>query len=162
MTNKELSLEIRNQFKKAGYKRNDISLRVSDAGYSTSIRVKIKNPKISRKEIEQLLKKYECIERDEYTGEILQGSNMYIFVDYEPNLFDEVAQEWAATAASIYRSSEETIRIFDGLLFYHDKRTGEKKVIQQDQNDCCQRVCDNFLSLCIFIYKFGAFGSIAA
>ncbi|WP_276934256.1 hypothetical protein [Dielma fastidiosa] len=127
MTNKELSLQIRSELKAAGYKRNDISLRVTDAGYSTSIRVRIKNPKISSKEIEQVLKKYESIERDERTGEIMQGSNMYLFVDYEIGLFDEVAQECAATAASIYKSSEETIRIFDGLFFYHDKRTGEKK-----------------------------------
>lgn len=162
MTNKELSSQIRNEFKAAGYKRNDYSLKVSDAGYSSSIRVKIKNPKICRKDIQQLLNKYESVERDERSGEIMEGANCYVFVDYGEGIFDEVAQEWAADAASIYRSSEETIRIFNGLFFIHDKKTGEKKVFQNNENEYCHLRCDNFLSLCIYIYKFATFGSIRA
>ena len=99
MTNKELGSAIRATLKTAGYAPRDISVRVRDCGYSTSANVTIKNPEIRLESVERLLSKFESIDRDYATGEILAGGNCYLFVDYADGIFDVPAQEMATTAA---------------------------------------------------------------
>lgn len=52
LSNKELGQAIRNLLNENGIKRNDISVRVA-GGYSTAVNIKIKNPKISRRQVEK-------------------------------------------------------------------------------------------------------------
>ena len=109
MTNKELGSAIRATLKTSGYAPRDISVRVRDCGYSTSASVTIKNPEIRRESVERLLSKFESIDRDYATGEILAGGNCYLFVDYADGIFDVPAQEMATTAAGILREKRECI-----------------------------------------------------
>lgn len=111
MTNKELGSAIRATLKTAGYAPRDISVRVRECGYSTSASVTIKNPEIRRESVERLLSKFESIDRDYATGEILAGGNCYLFTDYADGIFDVPAQEMATTAAGILRETRECIRI---------------------------------------------------
>lgn len=89
MTNKEMSTTIRKELKDNGFK--GVTVSVKDSGYDTAVKVKIKNPNINRFEVEKLLKHWEEIDRDERTGEILSGCNIYLFVEYQDGIFDEVA-----------------------------------------------------------------------
>lgn len=83
MTNKERSVAIRSELKKHGYTSRQISVRSGDCGYSDYSHIRIKDVSISRKTIKEICKKYEYISYDEYSGEILQGCNTFIDVDYD-------------------------------------------------------------------------------
>lgn len=89
MTNRERSIAIRNDLKKLGYTSRQISVRSGDCGYSDYSRITIKDVSISRKLIEEICEKYEYIRYDEYSGEILQGCNTFITVDYNYNAVKE-------------------------------------------------------------------------
>lgn len=166
-TNRELSTEIKAILKQNGIKRNEVSVRVSDCGYSTSINIKIKVPTISRRMIQKLLNHYEDIDRDEFNGEILQGGNTYLFVNYDDNVFnsEEVINKYLPLAQKTIDSITETdsfIKIADGLFYYEDKQTGEKTVRQTLSNEPCSRFCDDVINLSQYIYFFMDFGSIKA
>lgn len=161
ITNKELRLHITKELKEKGFKqRTDYTLSIKDYGYAdTYIKVRVKNPEIDKREIENILIKYQDVDYDERAQEILQGCNTFVDVRYEYGIFDEVAQEWAATARGLMNSEEEITRIFDGLILLN--RYGKLEIRQQDNNDCCGMIINDFKDLCIFLYKFAKFRSIA-
>lgn len=162
MTNKELGNAIRATLKAEGYAPRDFSVRVRDCGYSTSAHVTIKNPEIRSANVEKLLSKFESIDRDERSGEILEGGNCYLFVDYADGIFDAPAQEMAATAAGVLRENGECIRIFDGL--YLCNRNGRTELHQQNGEGNCTWLIGSFSrlnELCVAMYKYAKFGTIA-
>ena len=107
MTNKELSQAIRKVIKNSGYNTRDFSIRVRDSLYDTAVNVKIKNPKIRKSEIEKILKKFESIDYDEKTCEILAGGNVYIFVNYEYGVLEEAAAELIPIAEMVLKNKEK-------------------------------------------------------
>lgn len=159
MTNKELNATIKKELKEAGYNTKDFSVSVKDCGYSTSIKVKVKNPYVNRKEVESLLRHHEAYEQDNRTYEVLQGGNTYLFVEYEYGIFEAVAQDWAATASELMKSTEEITRIFDGLYLLN--MSGHLEIRQRNAKDNVTRKCD-YTSLCEYLFKFAHFGTIAA
>lgn len=162
MTNKELGNAIRATLKAEGYAPRDFSVRVRNCGYSTSADVTIKNPEIRCVNVEQLLSKFESIDRDYATGEILAGGNCYLFIDYERGIFDAPAQEMAATAEGILRETGECIRIFDGL--YLCNRSGRTELHQQNDEGNFTWPIGGFSllnELCVAMYKYAKFGTIA-
>lgn len=102
MTNKELSLAIRKTLKEAGYTSKDVKVSVKDAGYSTAARLNIVNPLVSRTAIQELVKGYEEIDRDERTYEILSGGNTYVHVEYECGLFEELVTPYVESAKKVF------------------------------------------------------------
>lgn len=77
----ELADRIRQELKKAGYKvPSQISVRKRSA---SAYDVEIKSLSIDKDDVEKLVQKYEDIDYDERTGEILAGGNTYIFVNYD-------------------------------------------------------------------------------
>ena len=166
-TNKELSAEIKAILKQNGIKRNEVSVRVSDCGYSTAIHIIVKVPTISCRMIRKLLIHYEDINRDEFNGEILQGGNIYLWLDYADGIFDseEVINKYFVLAQNTIDSITDIdsfIKIADGLFYYEDKQTGEKTVRQTLSNEPCSRFCYNVTCLSQYIYRFIEFGSIKA
>lgn len=83
MTNKERSKAIRETLKKAGYKTSDFSIRSHDCGYSDATDISIKNLSIKENDIRKLLKGFESVDYDKYSGEILSGGNTYISIHYD-------------------------------------------------------------------------------
>lgn len=82
MTDKERLAAIRKELKEHGYNNRRVGVRYD--GYA--IWVTIKELAIDKKEIESIAMKYESYSRDEHTGEILQGGNTFVFVDYDYRL----------------------------------------------------------------------------
>lgn len=82
MTDNERLAAIRKELKEHGY--NNRRVGVSYDGYA--IRLTIKELAIDKKEIENIAMKYENYSRDERTGEILQGGNTFVLVDYDYRL----------------------------------------------------------------------------
>ena len=80
MTTKELAVKIREDLKQRGYNSRKIGVRYEFCGYSSVIHVMVKDDNIDIEEVRGWLKKYESIDRDERTGEVLQGGNTYISV----------------------------------------------------------------------------------
>ena len=81
MIKSELSKAIRAALKAAGIPARSVSVTTRDSGYSTACDVRIKDENISDLQVETICKSFEKYERDERTGEILEGGNDYIFVD---------------------------------------------------------------------------------
>lgn len=106
MTNRELSNEIRKTLKEAGFTSKDYSIRVRDAGYSTTVNIEVKNPKVKLSELKQFVKRFEVVDRDERTGEILQGGNTFVHCQYEDGIFEEVIQPLMEIAKQVYTSSK--------------------------------------------------------
>jgi len=76
---KEQAKLIRAELKKElGLTSKDVSVK-SDL---YAVWVRIKNEDIEIEDVKNIAKKYESIDRCERTGEILQGGNSYVFVQY--------------------------------------------------------------------------------
>jgi len=162
MTNKELSMKIRKSLKKAGYTQKDIKVSVRSSRYDTAAKITIHNPHIDRHRIEKILRPaYEEIDRDDITGEILQGGNTMLFIEYEYGVFEEVAREWMATAKGLMQSKAEVTRIFDGLYLLDPDHCGALEIRQQDENTSCTYRVHSISHLCEFLYKFAEFKTIA-
>ena len=67
---------------KTTLRASDISATTSYGGYSSSIRIKVKKLYPLSK-IEEIANKYQKIDRDERSGEILSGGNSFVFVEYD-------------------------------------------------------------------------------
>lgn len=161
MTNKELSMKIRTSLKEAGYTQKDIKVSVRSSRYDTAAKITIHNPHIDRHRIEKILRPaYEEIDRDDVTGEILQGGNTMLFIEYEYGIFEEVAREWMATAKGLMQSKAEVTRIFDGLYLLDPDHCGALEIRQQDENTSCTYRVHSISHLCEFLYKFAEFKTI--
>ena len=161
MTNKELSMKIRTSLKEAGYTQKDIKVSVRSSRYDTAAKITIHNPHIDRHRIEKILRPaYEEIDRDDVTGEILQGGNTMLFIEYEYGIFEEVAREWMATAKGLMQSKAEVTRIFDGLYLLDPDHRGALEIRQQDENTTCTYKVHSISHLCEFLYKFAEFKTI--
>lgn len=159
MTNREMNASIKNELKLAGYNLKDFSVSVKDCGYSTSIKVTVKNPYVNRKDVESLLLNHQDIDKDSVTGEILEGGNTYLFVEYQYGLFEQVSLEWSSKASELMESTSEITRIFDGL--YLQNINGILEIRQRNAKDSVIRRC-GYKSLCEYLFKFSQFGTIAA
>ena len=161
MTNKELSMKIRKSLKEAGYTQKDIKVSIRSSRYDTAAKITIHNPHIDRHRIEKILRPaYEEIDRDDITGEILQGGNTMLFIEYEYGIFEEVAREWMATAKGLMQSKAEVTRIFDGLYLLDPDHCGALEIRQQDENTTCTYKVHSISHLCEFLYKFAEFKTI--
>lgn len=79
--------QIKKELKEAGIPTKNISVRLN----SCSIRVSISDLSIDAEKVEALVNKYESIDRCERTGEILQGGNTFVLVDYD---WDALRAKW--------------------------------------------------------------------
>jgi len=88
------STEIKKMLKDKGIDTKNISVKCSPCGYSESIRVTLKDENINKKEVEKIVNNLESYERDEKTGEILEGGNTYVFVEYDYKIIEEVNKKY--------------------------------------------------------------------
>ena len=83
---------IAQAIKDAGYNTRQVSLRSRPCGYSWSFEITIRDPKIEVAQVEAIVGRFEKVDRDEGTGEILCGGNTFVDI----NISDEVRNIWAA------------------------------------------------------------------
>lgn len=76
------SKEIKKSLKEAGIDTRFISVTHKWCGYSESYRVEICSTDIDKDMVKRICNRFKEIDRDEITGEILEGGNTYIWVDY--------------------------------------------------------------------------------
>lgn len=129
MGNKELSQTIRKELKAAGFTTKVVSVRVKDSGYNTSVRINIKKPFVKISEVEKITRKFEEIDRDERTMEILQGCNVFVLVQYERGVVEEAAKELIPT-------SEKVLADIEKYSGHKIADNGEKSVFITHYNGC--------------------------
>lgn len=75
---------IRKDLKAKGIKvPGQVNVRTRRGGLSNAYDIIIKDLKVDADELRKIVKKYEDIDYDERTGEILSGGNTYIFIKYD-------------------------------------------------------------------------------
>lgn len=107
MTNKEINAVVKSELKAAGYSVKDFRVSVKDSLYDRVIRVTVKNPLVKPSDIKKLLDHWESYEIDQRTGEILQGGNIYVFVQYDLHAFDDIPAEYIERAAAVLGDIEK-------------------------------------------------------
>lgn len=120
MTTKELATTIRGELKAAGYSSKEVSVKAGAARYDTRIDITIKNAAIPMTTIEGVAKKYEKIDRCQYSGEILAGCNTYIFISHD---YDVMQAEYAKRqhmADAIYSIIVPAIKPSGGKAIHDD------------------------------------------
>jgi len=164
MTNKGKNAVIKKELKDAGYSIKDFSVRIKNCGYSESIHITIKSPVVNRMDISALLQHWEEIDRDERSGEILQGCNCYLIVQYDDGVFNEAAREYQATADKLLKTIEKDIclRVFDGLYLISSDQFACPQMHQQDDRGHGNVAVWGTAQLAELIYKFTEFGTIFA
>jgi len=96
---------LRNELKALGLTSQDVSVRVKPCTYSERMDVIIKNLSIDIKEIERLARKYEKVDRDEITGEILAGGNDYVYVAYDWEVLKKEGENFLPLAEKILNTN---------------------------------------------------------
>ena len=76
----ETAQKMNDALKKAGFNRRQVTVRHRRALYDDDYRIKVRDPKVSLLQIEEIVGEFESIRYDEYSGEILEGCNNYVFV----------------------------------------------------------------------------------
>ena len=112
---KELAKELRNELKELGYNRNMVSI-TSDYN---SINVNIKSIDVDFKKVAELANNYKKIDRD-HSGDILQGGNIFVSIEYAENLMESLENKYMSKAQetfeAIQNSNElENMFIKDGI-----------------------------------------------
>lgn len=112
---KELAKNLRSELKELGYNRNMVSV-TSDYD---SIHVTVKSIDVNFKKVAELANNYEKI-RTDHTGDILQGGNIFVFIEYAESLMESLKNKYMSKAQETFKaiqnSSElENIFIKDGI-----------------------------------------------
>jgi len=169
MTNRELSAEIRKKLKESGFTSKDYSIRVRDSGHSTAVDIEVKNPKVRLSELKQIVKQYECVDRDERSGEILQGGNTFVHCQYEDGIFEDVIQPLMATAEKVFSSSKwdgNKIAENESFKVFMSKIDEATKILHMyDREDKLQEgkcILKNPDSLALAMWRFKNIGTIFA
>ena len=123
MTNKELGAKIRAELKAAGIPARAVSVRVKDAGYSTSVRVSIKDINVSLEKVKRIAEGYEEIRRDERSYEILEGCNTYVVVDYDSDMMRDEREKYMEEAQRIVDRYHNEFAL---LTIAESEKTGAK------------------------------------
>jgi len=80
---KEKAAEIRKILKTKGWSSRKVSVRSEPCTLSNSLRIEIKDALVPLNEVEAVAKKYQHVDRCEFSGEILCGGNTYVNVSYQ-------------------------------------------------------------------------------
>ena len=104
---------IRTELKAIGITSKQVSVKSGSCGYSEQINVSIKDLTVNEQTVKNIAEQYEEYERDERSGEILEGGNTYILVDFDYDTKRAAAQEMLEKAKQILEEGK-TLRTFEG------------------------------------------------
>lgn len=132
------SKEIKKMLKENGIDTKYVSIKHRYCGYSESYDITIKSVDVDINEVEKLIKSFEQYERDERTGEILEGGNTYIIVQYDYNTLEEANNKYNNDIINIINSElkkycnadieawnngDGAVRISENILIFRDGNT---------------------------------------
>ena len=134
------SKEIKKHLKENGIDTKNISVKGSNCGYSESYNITIKDIDIDIEKVRELVKTFESYERDERTGEILEGGNTYLFVNYDYNtlklanekynniilnIINSKLKEHCKQDIDAWNNGDGALRISNNIIIFRDGNTYE-------------------------------------
>lgn len=154
MTNREIGAAIKKELKAAGYNVKDFKVSVKTSGYDTAAYITVKNPGVNRCKVENLLHHWDQIDRDERTGEVLAGCNLYLFIEYEHGIFDQLSTKYLTEAKTILDDAADVVTVAGNLIYYNMEL--------HDTENHTHRISTTPESVAEYLYKFYHFGTIEA
>ena len=103
---KEKAAEVRKQLKEIGITSKQVSVKSGYCGYSDKLNITIKDLSVNEQTVKDIAEQFEEYERDERSGEILEGGNTYIFIDYDYDARRAAAAEMMEQAQKITKVKE--------------------------------------------------------
>ena len=107
--------EIRKKLKAIGYNSRMVSVRSSSFSGGDDITIRMKSVDVDEHKVREIAKGYEDIARDKYNGEILMGSNSFVFVEWDSGFVENGAEKYKAFAENIRDKNEVTTDSFRWL-----------------------------------------------
>lgn len=155
---------IKQELKDNGIDTKNISVRERSGGYSNAYYITIKDPSIDKDKVEKIAKRQESYERDMRTGEILEGGNTYVFVNYDDAAFDEVSKPYEKKASEYLEQARNiedgySIRIKDGVWLSKDGNSLEM-IVQNDKQHARRRIDNDPTYLSKKLYQIEKFGKM--
>ena len=144
LTAKEAAAKIRQELKAAGYTSKQVSVKMG-AGYS-SINVRVKAFPINMDEIKAIASQQEHVRRDHYSGEILCGGNLFVFVEVDWETKKAAAAEWEPRLQAILDTLEEDRGVLteDGKWWVMKEAYGRVRMRRNEEDATYQRYVDAF------------------
>lgn len=90
MTTKEKAKAIRQELKALGWNARKVSVRTDYYSMGSSIYITIRDGSVPKSKVQAIADQHERIYRDDATGEILSGGNLYIHVDYSTEALQDL------------------------------------------------------------------------
>lgn len=118
--------EIRKKLKAIGYNSHMVSVRSSQFSGGDNIVIRMKSVDVDEHKVREIAKGYEDIARDKYNGEILMGSNLFVFVEWDWQFVEKAKERWYDLAKAIYEKPYISLDNFHWIkdsrvLSVHDK-----------------------------------------
>lgn len=108
---------IRDEIKSLGYSRKQVSVRNERCGYSTSIKITVHDLTVNYSKIDEIGKNHKSIRHCEVTGDVLEGANTYISVDYNSNVFNAASAKKLDHAKQIIHQNLN-LKMGEGATIY--------------------------------------------
>lgn len=157
----EMAQEIRAELKKQGITSRQVSVKSGICGYSDYLHITIKTAEIDINKVFEIAKPYQYVDRDEVTGEILQGGNTYLRVKYSDNAFDGVADAYLPRAEQLIQEVTKgdyiAVQINDDAHLSHSCNGWIKLY---DDNSLDRTIVHGAHDLAEYLYKLDKFGHI--
>lgn len=126
-SNKERSKAIKEELKKLGITSKQVSVRSGNCGYSDSSYITIKDVSVRIGAVKKACEKFESIDYDKYSGEILEGGNTYIIVQYDYEALRNAENKKMAEVEELLKGIDKGVqkkierKDFDYVLFSDDR-----------------------------------------
>jgi len=83
----DLTKQIRKEIKDSGYTNKQVSLKENNCSLNWSYDMTIKDESINPQDLYSIRNKFQSIDRDSSSGEILNGANIYFSIIKDGRLF---------------------------------------------------------------------------
>ncbi len=112
MHSTDAAQKVRSDLKaELGLSSKAVSVRKTNGG---SVRVTIRTLGVSRDAVETIARRVQEIRRCEFSGEILEGGNTFVFIDFDDSIFDGLVDDYLASVEEIPVGSCQYVA--DGIL----------------------------------------------
>ena len=128
--------EIRKKLKDIGYNSRMVSVRSSQFSGGDDITIRMKSIDVDEHKVREIAKEYEDVDYDKYSGEILMGSNSFVFVEWDWEFIVKAEEKWYDLARTIYKKpcisldnfhwikDSRVLSAYDKYGFRHQFRAG--------------------------------------
>lgn len=98
---------VRKSLKEIGITSKQVSVKSGYCGYSDKLNITIKDLAIKEETVKDIANQFVEYERDARSGEILEGGNTYVFIDFDYDAKAKATDEMRPRAAEIFTTNKQ-------------------------------------------------------